>query len=504
MPEEHKKQIEMLTILTTTKLNEIEQVINSVDRLNELVFIGNQPKNLDDKCLILSEEKIQLPLDWYDFNPPYLLPKITFSPERLLALVFFQLGNIEQALQTISKSDELYYDLLIIAYLKYGETLQPEMISHCELQSSHNLAILYQYGVIISPPTFEVINNTYKEALQKSESIEHKAFTTKQYLNYLLDAQLYIKAEEVARDILQNKLSEEAQNALSIQLSAALFGQIEVPYNQNLLQEIQKLNAKTVIFLEEKNQQLQANFILMDTAEVANYQQDFPFAKNTIQTVINSFKEEDLPDFLGEALFKKAMILYNWSKNGSPQYYKAAINAFQDVLKVFQKSNFPQRYADAQHQLALIYSEMPATDAEKQLWASFAISSFQKALEFYNAEVYPSEYARICHNYATALMQLPPAKLGNHLEKAAQYFQEALEIRTIRYYPTERAITLLNYLELLWQSHNENEEVESQKLEEMKRYAKEIKILTEDENLQKQASEHLHNLEKLSKLTPQV
>lgn len=504
MPAEHKKLIEMLTILTTTNLTEIEQIINSVDRLNELVSVGNQPKNPDDKLLILAENIIKIPLDWYDSNPPYLLPDVSFTPERLLALVFFQLGNIEQALQTISKSDELYYDLLIIAYLKYGEALQPEMISHCELQSPHNLAIVYQYGYVLSPPTFEEVAQLFKKTIQNTKEIAQKAFTAKHYINYLLDAQFFIKAEEVTREILQNQLSEDAQNALNIQLVSALFGQVEVPYNQGLLKEIQELNQKNIESLEQRKLDLQANFLLMDTSEIANYQQDFQLAKNSIQKVINYLKEKDLPELLGEALFKKAMILYNWSKNGSPQYYKAAINAFQDVFKVFSQDTFPQRHADAQHQLALIYSEMPATEAEQQLWASFAVSSFQKALEFYNAEVYPSEYARICHNYATALMQFPPAKLTNHLDKAEQYFKEALAIRTIRYYPTERAITLLNYLELLWQSHNENEIVEEQKLEEMKGYAKEIKILTEDENLQKQAAVHLQNLEKLSKLTPQI
>ena len=208
-------------------------------------------------------------------------------------------------------------------------------------------------------------------------------------------------------------------------------------------------------------------------------------------------KEEEATEFLGEAGLKKAHLLYHWSKNGSPQYYKAAINAFQDTLKVFKKDTYPDYFAEVQHSLALIYSEIPAPPDEKPMWTAFCASAFKEALEFYTKESHPYEYAMVCHNYATALMDFPPAKLHNNHEKAYGLFENALEIRTVEKYPTERALTLLNQLELGWLMHNEDEKQEEERLESMRKKAEEVASLVTDENLLDRAKEQLEKLDRL-------
>ena len=192
--------------------------------------------------------------------------------------------------------------------------------------------------------------------------------------------------------------------------------------------------------------------------------------------------------------------MYTWSKNGSPQYYKAAINAFQDVLKVFKRDTHPQKFADVHHNLALIYSEIPVGVEEKPMWTAFCASSFKEVLAFYTKEEYPYEYAMASHNYATALMHFPPAKIHDNLEKAARLFEEAIEVRTAERYPFERALTLMNQLELGWLTHNETSDAELKKYEEMKAKAKEVKTLVTDMDLIAQADNHLRELEKVKSL----
>ena len=200
---------------------------------------------------------------------------------------------------------------------------------------------------------------------------------------------------------------------------------------------------------------------------------------------------------MGEAGLKKAILLYTWSKNGSPQYYKAAINAFQDTLKVFKRDIHPKKFADVHHHLAMIYSEIPVTPEEKPMWTAFSASSFKNALEIYTKEEYPYEFAMASHNYATALMSFPPAKLHSNHNKANDFFENALTIRTSEKYPIERALTLLNQLELFWLTHNENENEENIKFNEMVAKANEVKTLVHDKDLIENANEQLKRLDAL-------
>ena len=194
---------------------------------------------------------------------------------------------------------------------------------------------------------------------------------------------------------------------------------------------------------------------------------------------------------------RKATLLYTWSKNGSPQYYKPAINAFQDTLKVFKRDTHPQKFADVHHNLALIYSEIPVSSEEKPIWTAFCASSFKEVLAFYTQEKYPYEFAMASHNYATALMNFPEAKLHNNLDKAFGLFEDALTVRTAIAYPFERALTLLNQLALYWLMHNEDEAEELTKYNQMLEKATAIGKMVDDASLIEKANQHLEQLKNL-------
>lgn len=491
----------MLTILTTTEhKKEILEVISKVERLDELVtvFVDNVEIAFENKVLVVNDS-IKSPLDWHDTEPPYVFPEIDFSEENLLAYIFFKLGNQQKAFEYLSEEGNLYNHFLIATNLLFGYKISSEMIDFTK-NSKHNHAITHHYGNLKEAIPFQTLPNLYTEALEYAKNDEIKVFTAKHYLNLLLDAGLIDKAESILKKVKEIAISDEAKNALRMHESSILMEKLKVPYNHLQLEKILLLQQKSIAFYEERGLQIQAGLLLTDAAEIANFSNDFILSKDLINKAIQIFKSENIPEFLGEAGLKKAILLYTWSKNGSPQYYKAAIAAFQDTLKVFKRDVFPEKFAQVHHHLALIYSEMPASAEEKGIWSAFSASSFKNALEIYEKDKYPYEFAMVSHNYATALMNFPPAKIHDNLAKADGFFEEALEIRKALKYPMERALTLLNQLELYWLTHNETTEVENRKYIEMFTKANEVKTLVTDENLIQQADSHLDRLQHLKKI----
>lgn len=490
----------MLTILTTTNSkNKIETIINSIDRLHELVEIVTDENSIQsaNKTLVVSNDSISTSLDWNDTEPPYLFPELVFSEENLLAMVFYKLGNHQKAFEFISEENPFYNHLLIATHLQFGYEITEDMYAFAEMNSQHNKCIIQQYGNIAKRVDANNLKTMYAEAIANATNDEFRLFTIKHFVNFLLDTNAYAEAEKVLRLAIPKAISTASKNAMNTQLATVLMVQLKLPYNAERLTEIQALQQESIAFYEERDLKVNAGLILIDASEIANFQEDFINSKNYINKAILYFKEADIPEFLGEAGLRKATLLYTWSKNGSPQYYKPAINAFQDVLKIFKRDTHPQKFADIHHNLALIYSEIPVSSEEKPIWTAFCASSFKEVLGFYTKEQFPYEYAMASHNYATALMNFPEAKLHNNLDKAFGLFEDALSIRTAKEYPFERALTLLNQLELYWLMHNEDEKTEKDKYNQMLEKATSITTIVTDLNLIEQANEHLNQLKNL-------
>ena len=490
----------MLTILTKTNVQEtIKSAIASVERLDELVEIQSDENaiSISNKILYVSGDIITSSLDWHDTEPPYIIPRIPFSEMNLLAMVFYKLGNHQKAFEFISEESELYNHLLIATHLQFGYEISEEMCAFAKAESSHNHCIILQYRNNTTPKDVNALKGLYAEAIASATNDEHRLFTIKHFVNLLIDNNMLSEAEKILRISSPKAISEEAKNAMTTQLATVLMAQLKLPYDTSVLNEIKELQLASIAFYEDKGLKVNAGLVYVDASEIANYQKDFITSKNYMTKAILYFKEADIPEFLGEAGLRKATLLYTWSKNGSPQYYKPAINAFQDVLKIFKRDTHPQKFADIHHNLALIYSEIPVSPEEKPIWTAFCASSFKEVLAFYTKEAYPYENAMASHNYATALMNFPEAKLHNNLDKAFGLFEDALTVRTAKEYPFERALTLLNQLELYWLMHNEDEASEREKYNQMVEKATSIAQIINDENLIAQANQHLNQLKNL-------
>jgi len=491
----------MITVLTTTEYKaQISTFINSVDRLDELVDITCEENGiqLDSKLILVEDDLIKLTIEWYDKEPPFLFPEIEFNQENLLGMIFYKLGNHQMAFNYISEDNSLYNDMLTATHLQFGYEISEEM--YMALDSLHNQCIVKHYGNYVAPVNPAELEQMYLSAIKRSENDEAKVFTTKHYVNYLIDKGEFKQAEDMVRSLQNIAISEEANITLDILLASSIMAQLEIPYDSEKLDEISTLYQKGISFYESKGQKVNAGLLYIEASEVANFQNDYTASKDYINKAILIFKEADIPEFLGEAGLRKATLLYTWSKNGSPQYYKPAINAFQDTLKVFKKDTHPKKFADVHHNLALIYSEIPVSPEEKPIWTAFCASSFKEVLNFYTKDKYPYEFAMASHNYATALMSFPEAKLHNNLDKAFNMFEDALSVRTAKTYPLERALTLINQLELYWIMHNENKEEEAKRFKTMFEKVNEIFELVDDKNILDQASEHLEALQNLKKV----
>ena len=478
----------------------IEACIATADSLSEVVGVLTPQDNVPDTSLPqiwVTNRYISCPLDWQDAAPPYVLPQLRFSPEYLLALIFFKLDNHAVAFQYLSENEPLFQHLALMAHLQQTYGLTSFMTQVAE-SFPHNLAIVHHYGSIVPPVDFATVKSYYQQALINNEDAELHAFTAKHYANLLIDVHQETEAEELLTSILSLKpISKKARYSIQSLLSQVLLTKLSVPYDTMLMKQITQMQQECIRFFENISWKVNAALLLIDASEVANMAQSYAESLKFINRAIQYFKSEEIPTFIGEALYRKATLLYTWSKNGSPQYYKSAINAFQDALKVFKKEAYPQKFADIHHNLGVLYAEIPVTDAEQAIWSAFSASSFQQALEYYDKTNFPYQYAMVCNNYAIALMNFPPAKLHDNYQKAANLFEEALHIREASHYPFERALTLANQLELYWLTHNENEDAAQQKYQEMINKAQEIKQLVDDATLLEQANGHLEQLEKL-------
>ena len=487
----------MITILTTTKQAFCADCINAIDRLNELVRVGHFEIEITSKAIQIENNTITPVIDWNDTELPYIFPTLELTKNNLLAFVFYKLGNHQKAFEFLTEKDNLHTHLLIAVNIQYGYPITNAQLNFLKENSKHNLAIAYNFGIIDKQITKNELQSIYEDAIKNGKTDAEKLFSSKHYVNLLLDNGLQKDAEKLLRSVIKKATTNEEKNALNALLANSLMVQIKIPYNEKQLEEISILQQECIAFYEKNNLKVNAGLLLINASEIANIQNDFVKSKDLINKAILYFKEENIPEFLGEATIQKAILLYKWSKNGSPQYYKPAINAFQNALKVFKRDTHPRKFADIHHNLALIYSEIQVSEKEKPIWTAFCASSFKEALSFYKKETFPYEFAMISHNYATALMGFPEAKLHNNLDKAFSLFEDALTIRKANNYPFERALTILNQLELYWLIHNEDASDEDKKYNEMLNKTNEIFTLVDDKVLLKKATNHLEQLKNL-------
>ena len=160
----------MLSIFATTKYHSsIYDILNKEDRLVELVEVldnlAHKPTPNGHSILIKNGE-IAFPLDWYNVQPPFLLPEeIELNEHNLLGIIFAKLNNYEKAYEYLQAfNPSLFKELDFINRLQQGIAIDPqELISQYspfeEYRLMHNHGILRHYAT--NPENFDLEKTLY-------------------------------------------------------------------------------------------------------------------------------------------------------------------------------------------------------------------------------------------------------------------------------------------------------------------------------------------------------
>ena len=495
----------MISIYTTDSFESVvKNAISAEPRLDELVAIKNISEDeptASANDIIIDDRGIVFTIDWHNVSPPILLTQpLTYQPSTLVGLIYVRLGNYEKAFTLLGHEPVLLDEIDTQVRLAQNVEIETVSLEATGYRARHNAAVVAHYGEVANPISFEEIRHFYYVAMSAAPNDELKAFTAKHYATLLADTGDVKNAELIILEAIKYALTETARVELKALLSTIWLGRLVVPYDELLMTQLKELLWECLTYYEKNNRPLQAALILMDASQVANFNDSFSEALGYISKAVDLLRKEEQPELLAQAQMRKGTLLYTWAQQGNIQFYKGAMEALQEAAKVFTREAAPQQFAEIQHLLGIIYSEIPDEAKKKGVWAAVSSSSFKEALNFFTKEQYPYEYATICNHYANAYIKYPASRNSDNVAKALEMFNEALEIRTAERYPMERTLTLLNYVEASWYADNGQDEFNEVRFNDMTAKLLEIEALSKDPNILKEVAEQRSRLQGLKAL----
>lgn len=501
----------ILTIFTTAQNKEqVQNIIQSQPRMEELVivkdFMEERPIN-SGHVIIINAHGISFPPDWYNVDPPYLLPEFIMADDHiLLGMIYHKLGNYPVAKSLLGSQGALWSELEHIVSLKNNIEINPDKLTvetyhdFDDYRLMHNHAIVRHYSMQWSEDVKDKIQYYYNAAIDSAPNEEYLAFTAKHYIGFLMDIRDYTLAEKIANDTLQRAISMDAKMEMEYLLCQIWMTKLVVPYDVPLLESIKDKLWNVLTWYEKSERTTELALLLEDASHIASISESFAESLGYITKAIKIYNDKELDDLYYNAQYKRGQLLYNWARNGQIQFFIPATESFQQALKYFTKDDYPEIFADIQHLLGVIYSEIPDEVKKKSIWAAVSHSAFLEALSIFNKETMPYQYAMVCNSLGNALTKYPTAIHSDNFEKALFYYNEALEIRNPAYFPFERSLTLLNYLEAAWHADNSGNEMNPQRFDDMWVKAEEVILINADTQLVTDAKDHQYKLTKLKDL----
>ncbi|MEQ8553104.1 MAG: hypothetical protein RIC06_24475 [Cyclobacteriaceae bacterium] len=482
----------MIYLYTDEDKEQIGYILEKVEGLSDACNVQSLAAINDaNNHVILESGLIRTPLPWASTQAPIIAPELRYESDDLLAVMLCKLGYDQQALQYATSSQCQEF---IKATLDLGNHTSTRTISTKNYFELHNEALIAHYT---GNEDGQNVPELFENAIQGAPSPEHAGFTAKHYAVFLLDYGSFEKAEELLRKHIQTVLSDKGRRYLEFELINVLMSRQLSSIDKHDFAELKELVWNSIKHFENTSENWAVASLYTTASEITNIERRYSESLGYISKAISIYENEQLPEFLATAYFRKGTLLYTWAQDSNPQFYQSAIDTYNESLKTFTRDDFPRVYADIHHNLAVIYAEMPADEKKKTMWSAFSATSFKESLEFYKKESYPYEYAMVANNYANALLKYPPAKIGDNADKAIYYYLEALDVRDGVRFPMERAHTILNYLEACWLVSNINKTMERARYNDMLQKIKEMKSLTTDSELLEQANAHHEQLQTL-------
>lgn len=488
----------------------IHEYIESVERLDELVSVQQTDDILSgvSNAIYINENRIHIRPDWLDKRPAIVFPsEIPFNKNYFLGTVFGMLGNEEKYPQYFTGYPAMLFIFDLIQSIVKGEEgdsaleniLGRTKFAHPfeNYAFNHNVAIALNYGHYSNEINAEAIEAHYADALQLAFEPSYKAYTLKYYATFLIDNGDSNGALQLLNQQHFKALEDYPKYSLEKVWCQAAMKQLSFPYNQELIAELKDRLWETLQFFDKNQHKTFAAFLWMDAATIANLSNSYSESLGYISKAITYFKEEGQQEMTAQAQLTKGRLFYDWAQSGNPQFYRSAMEAYQEALSVFKKDEAPEIFAEIHHQLGVIYAELPDENKKRSIWAALSATSFTEALEYYNKVDHPYEFGMICNNFANAYTKYPQGGRSDNFEKALNFYDEALSVRHALQYPTERAITLINYLEASWKVGNPDGEFNTERYNDMIAKVNEIRTLTDDKQLLIEADKHLQLLQEL-------
>lgn len=483
--------------------------LETEDRLSELVLVlKSELPSAHLPSLLVAEERIIISPDWLDQRPGVAFPpNIPMNKKNLLGVVFGLLGNQEKMVEYLQGLPKIANGFRLMIQLQGTEPsneLLEELLDDTGFVGvydgylfNHNIAIGLNYGRFDEEINPQAIEAHYLDALEVVYEPLFKALTTYYYSIFLLDMGKAFEAARLISRFDMSDLPQEAMFALRKIHCHAFVATLKAPLNQENLPEMKQYLWDTLSYYEKAGHTLQAAAIYLDAAHVANLSQSYSEALGYITKAQQYYTQLEQLELVGSSLIEKGRLLYTWAKNGNPQFYRKALEAYTEALKIFNKEDAPDVFAEIHHQLGLIYAELPDEQSKKSIWASVSVTSFQEALSYYTLDSFPYEYGVICNHFANAYTLYPPAVRSDNYQKALSLYTEALMVRPADQYPQERSITLLNYLETAWKAENEGDAFNEGRYLDMKSKAEELREIDFEPSFSDEANQHLLQLEQL-------
>jgi len=135
--------------------------------------------------------------------------------------------------------------------------------------------------------------------------------------------------------------------------------QLHNPQKNFSVEQLKNRLWETLQFFDANHHTISAALLWMDAATLASNNESFAEALSYINKAIEYLKEEEQREMLAQAQMEKARLFQDWAQSGNPQFYRPALEAFHEALKVFSKEEAPGIFAEIHHQLGIIYAELP-------------------------------------------------------------------------------------------------------------------------------------------------
>lgn len=166
-------------------------------------------------------------------------------------------------------------------------------------------------------------------------------------------------------------------------------------------------------------------------------------AKEAYEAAIPILEEFASREEVAEAQMNLGLVLQSLVPFNQAQMGES-IQAYQQALRVFTWSAYPQEYAILQNNIAIAYLSMPSLSEKGYLPQALAVQSLEQALKQIVVADCPREYAMLQNNLANTLQYLPSNHPVENNLRAIVAYDEALKVRNPRDTPLEYAHTVAN------------------------------------------------------------